>query len=1308
MKRTVLFIVFFALTITGIKSQNITKGQLTNVVFYALYGDTANPNNYPASDYPNIYFDLQEGSVFEKIAKHLGYLEFGDGISALWRDNPTFNTAQIPYHVSIIKVLLEAWDVPIISSGVSLPYSDVNPSTIYYDYVLTAYDLGMLPNSSQLYPMSGISLMVVSNYITFLENNVPTPSQSDLMDEDNYFLPNNLTPDNLGFARGMEQGVFSHYAKNSFVIPDIKFNLGFSHFYSTQMVETPEGFYPIKPLGRGWSHTYNSYITFNQNVGFNGEDFFYIVWPDGTIHVYDEDEEEYLTKGVYDEFDEDTSTRIYITKKNQVRYKYEKLDSDKDIYYLTEIRDPNGNEINIDYENAEENDTRRIEEVEAPSGKTLEFQYENGTDLIYQIEDPIGRIIEFDYSDLLQNYYPTLVKFDDAKNNHTVYQYYADNVYEQYLLRRIDLPRGNQIKAQYDDNGKLEEYQIDDDDPVEIEVNFDYGDGEFTSTVQTPIPSGTFTQDYTFNQNGMVTEYSSDTDNVVVDYPSSGVNVLRPTDTNLNGVSIEYEYDSDGNVTEIDKGNGDSVETFDYDGHNNLTEYTDANGNITNFYYDNDENLVEIVDALGNSIYYTYDSYGQLISVTNQEGITVDYTYESDGALSSVSAPEGLTSSFSYDGVNRLLQRNDNGLVSSYDYDDNDNLTYFSNSGGYTTTYDYDANDNLTEITNANLIDTSFVYDDQDRVIEEHFDNLVKEYEYGDEGYLEEYTKPSGMDIDYEYDDDGRLEETGTITDISYNNENLVEDISNVNGTVYFDYDDLNRVEEVTTIHGYTVLYDYLDSGHLEEITYPTINGIEIEVDYGYDDKNRLVDVVIYTNNTNDATFIAELDYLDDDRLESIEYGNGIARYDFYDNAGRLNDIFIVNDGTNEVVYENIMTLDTRGNIVQEWEIFQPIPPGYNPGSSSNNPIIGYSYDDNNHILGAGGVNYNVDDDGNTVSIDGGQTFIYDVDDRLVQYTDVDNNLSFKYNPYGQRIEADRNGTVTKYVRDVLQDNILIELDGNNDPINYYIYTPSGMLLARMKPTGELYYYHGDTRGSVVAITDESAAITHQYRYEDFGRLTKKYEPVDDANLFRYVGAYGVEYELTDLYYMRARYYKPGVGRFLTEDPIWSTNLYPYADNNPIKKIDPLGEESFLSNEWLSNKFYENGYGDAANLLSQESEAWDFALNNPEVSGAIIGLGAGATIVGIAYGGVGIANLISNGSNFTYQFVIAQGLKSGGLAYAGVTSPIKGQKLFYSLGKIEDGNNSYITPAIINAVGLFFPLYKFNKKLLHNYSNYAK
>ncbi|MDZ7898311.1 MAG: RHS repeat-associated core domain-containing protein [Arcicella sp.] len=106
-------------------------------------------------------------------------------------------------------------------------------------------------------------------------------------------------------------------------------------------------------------------------------------------------------------------------------------------------------------------------------------------------------------------------------------------------------------------------------------------------------------------------------------------------------------------------------------------------------------------------------------------------------------------------------------------------------------------------------------------------------------------------------------------------------------------------------------------------------------------------------------------------------------------------------------------------------------------------------------------------------------------------------------------------------------------------------------LVARVKGDGStIHYYHADFRGSVVAMTNASQAITHKYQYDEYGNQTNSQEA--DANPFRYVGTYGIMYETADLSYMRARYYDPTIGRFNSTDPIWSTNLYPYANDNPI------------------------------------------------------------------------------------------------------------------------------------------------------------
>lgn len=1305
----VLFLGFQQITFAqcgGGSNPNVCRAALAGLIFNNVYADNLDVDDYDAVDFPNPYVDLQDDNELHKKLKILSYLQYDNGLTVFhysFQPSSCFKPTSEITKVEALINIMEAWNIEPDYSG-SSPFNDVPSDSYIHGYVNRAHDEGLLnDNGSNFYPYDPISESDTVEIINNVLNSSFHPVNENLEDIDNYFIPGIYDPTNISKKRGLNQGVFDHYAKNSFVIPDRKMSLNFSHFYSTMMVELNEGFYPIRPIGRGWSHTYNSYITFENDVGEENDDYYFIVWPDGTIHIYNEDENEYESKGVYDDFDELNSGIIRIEKKDQSRYYYEQLDDDKDIWYLIEIRDQNGNRITIEYESAEEDDTRRIEYVEAPSGKSLEFRYLDDTDLIDKISDPIGRDIFFEYSGTTAGWvynYPVLVAFEDAKNNFTTYSYGIDNPYDIHLLNRIDLPRGNQILAEYDNNGKLEEYQMDGEDPVEIEVEYDYPDDEEIVTVTSPVDGGGgFVEEYEFNENGLVVDYESTTDDLNIDYPGGGMNVMLPDHTNLNGVDIDYEYDSDGNVTEINKENGDIVEYFDYDSNNNLIEYTDPNGNVTEYVYDGNENLLEILDAEGGVVTFQYDQYGQLLSQTNQAGITVDYTYENDGAVSSITMPENISSSFNYDGINRLLSQNDNGLVSSFQYDDNDNRTSFTNSGGFVTTYDYDQNDNLTTITNAHNVSTSFEYDDQDRVIQEQFANLVTEYEYSDEGYLESMTKPSGQIINYEYDDEGRPEETGTITDIDYNNRNLIESITNDTGTITFDYDDINRVEDITTVHGYVVEYEFEDSGHLDEITYPTIDGVELEVNYSYDDKNRVFQVIVLRNVGNDGQVIAEYDYLDDDRIEKIEVGNNTRTDYSYDGAGRLNYIEHFKIGAPTSFYFVNHTLDNRGNITNSTESFEPFPTGYiDHGSSSETAT--YDYNDNNHILNVNSTDYDVDDDGNTIDEQNSFEGQYDIDDRLTEYDDLDNNTNYEYNPYNQRVEVTRDGVRTHFIRDVLNDRILVELDQSNNVKYYYIYHPSGMLLARMKPNGNLQYYHNDIRGSVTMMTDENGEITHQYQYEDFGWITKSFEPNADPNRFRYVGGFGVEYDKHDLYYMRARYYKPSIGRFLTEDPVWHTNLYPYADNNPVSRIDPLGTSSISTNDpslsdMVYNTYYTyaEGVNDALKLTHSDfynvsEEANNYSNGVAYKTGAYVGYSA--QLISLAYaisGTIGTKVITNSSTKWSFgrhksATKWSNRLKSRNWTHSQIDEAISGGQQYKAINNINKSNSAtrYVHP----------------------------
>ncbi len=106
---------------------------------------------------------------------------------------------------------------------------------------------------------------------------------------------------------------------------------------------------------------------------------------------------------------------------------------------------------------------------------------------------------------------------------------------------------------------------------------------------------------------------------------------------------------------------------------------------------------------------------------------------------------------------------------------------------------------------------------------------------------------------------------------------------------------------------------------------------------------------------------------------------------------------------------------------------------------------------------------------------------------------------------------------------------------------------------------GEIFYYHADGLGSVVALTDANGKTVESYAYSPFGELKRKGDKVKNTYTFT-----GREWDKeVKLYYYRARYYDPKTGRFISKDPIGfaggDANLYGYVGENPVNFKDPLG-----------------------------------------------------------------------------------------------------------------------------------------------------
>jgi len=162
---------------------------------------------------------------------------------------------------------------------------------------------------------------------------------------------------------------------------------------------------------------------------------------------------------------------------------------------------------------------------------------------------------------------------------------------------------------------------------------------------------------------------------------------------------------------------------------------------------------------------------------------------------------------------------------------------------------------------------------------------------------------------------------------------------------------------------------------------------------------------------------------------------------------------------------------------------------------------------------------------------------------------------SFAYDGDDTRASATSGGTTTPYLWDRLSGLPLLVGDGSQS------YLHAGGVVGSVDGAGAASYALTDGIGSVRGRTDGAGAVVGSSDYDAFGVVRAS---SGTGGIFGFAGEQTES--ATGQLYLRARYYAPGLGRFLSVDPEFpggggtqGYNPYPYAGNNPGTWGDPSG-----------------------------------------------------------------------------------------------------------------------------------------------------
>jgi RHS repeat-associated protein len=225
--------------------------------------------------------------------------------------------------------------------------------------------------------------------------------------------------------------------------------------------------------------------------------------------------------------------------------------------------------------------------------------------------------------------------------------------------------------------------------------------------------------------------------------------------------------------------------------------------------------------------------------------------------------------------------------------------------------------------------------------------------------------------------------------------------------------------------------------------------------------------------------------------------------------------------------------------------------------------------------------------------------FTYDQSNRLVG---IDGDVSYAYDGDGLRVEKDVAGVVTHFVWNQTEAVPELLQEGETS----YVYGPGGEAIEQI--TGSTpTYLHQDQQGSTRLLTNATGGVVGRYDYTPWGAVSS-HNGAATTNL-QFDGEY-TDAE-TGFQYLRARYYDPSTGQFLSRDPLYEFTRTPFTFglNDPVDLMDPTGM-------WCISK-------------NADGSCWGHSVFHKVAIGAgVVGLSVGVAALTVGTAGLGTAAVV--------------------------------------------------------------------------------